>query len=105
MIMHSAHHTHMPREHSTFPTPAAQHCARRLPTHSNWPSVLVVTAVYLLLLSHPTFLAASQDLSSPTLLYGVPDVVAAVGQPFSLTIPEDAFSGYVANFEVCCHGD
>lgn len=105
LSMHSAQCTHMPREHSTFPAPATQHCTRRLPTHSNWPTALVVTTVFLLLLSHPTLLAASQDFSSPTLLYGMPDVVAPVGQPFSLTIPEDAFSGHIATFEVRCHGD
>lgn len=102
----SPHHTHTPQEHGVSPSsiPAAQRCTRRLPNSSNWPAVLIVSTVLLLLL-HPTLLAASQVLSSPTVLYGLPDVVTAVGQSFSLAIPEDAFSGHVVTFEVCCHGD
>ena len=106
LIVHSPHRTHMPQEHSLSqsPTPSTQHCTRRLSTHSSWSAVLVVSVVCLLLLTHPALVAVSQDLPSPTLLYGLPDVVAVVGQPFSLTIPEDAFSGRVVSFEVCCHG-
>ena len=98
------HHAHMPQEHAVSPSlPATSRCIRWLPTCSNWPTVFAVCTVLLLLLS-PTLLVAAQDLSSPTVLYGLPDVVVAVGQSFSLTIPEDAFSGHVVNFEVCCHG-
>ena len=106
LIMHSSHCTHLPREYCPFgsPPPAIQHCTRRLSTHSNGRAVQVASILFFLLLLHPMPLGASQDLSSPTVLYGLPDVVTVVGQPFYFTVPEDAFSGHVVTIEVRCHG-
>ena len=106
LIMHSSHRTHLPREYCPFgsPPPTIQHCTRRLSTHSNRRAVQVASILFFLLLLHPMPLGASQDHSSPTVLYGLPDVVAVVGQPFYFTIPEDAFSGHVITIEVRCHG-